>query len=473
MPICRRPNRCRLGHWDWTSRVRLVTIAGLDSPTRRRPGSTGGSAGRAAVKRLVAVFGSLLGLLFTVNGYRPLTKHSYGSLYAFSYGVFASELPLQSLAAQFTVLAALSRGMPRRARWFSWLVSVLSWLGLLGLRRIGQVANEPLATALDVGLGADRRTDSSDLWKQTAGVTTKKPGAARMLRIYREYALDSDISYGDCGSKNYLDIWRRPELVRGGRAPVLLQVPGGAWMVGSKRGQAHPLMSHLAELGWVCVSINYRLSPRSTWPDQIIDVKRAIAWIKEHIAAYGGDPEWIAITGGSAGGHLSSLAALTPNDPRFQPGFEEADTRVQAAVPFYGVYDFTRSDNSMHPMLVPVLQKLVFKRKRRDHPDLFRIASSITHVSEDAPPFFVLHGSNDSLVPVEQARRFVARLQEVSPQPVVYAELPCAQHAFDIFGSARAAHTAVAVEQFLAEVYAVGCTANSVRNGDDLAARRS
>jgi len=87
-------------------------------------------------------------------------------------------------------------------------------------------------------------------------------------------------------------------------------------------------MSHLAELGWVCVAINYRLSPRSTWPDQIVDVKRALAWTKEHIAEYGGDPDWVAITGGSAGGHLSSLAALTPNDPQFQPGFEDADTSV-------------------------------------------------------------------------------------------------------------------------------------------------
>ena len=81
-------------------------------------------------------------------------------------------------------------------------------------------------------------------------------------------------------------------------------------------------------------------------------------------------------------------------------------------------------------------------------------ASPVNHVSTDAPPFFVLHGRNDSLVPVEQARGFVAQLRQVSRQPVVYAELPFTQHAFDILGSARAAHAAVAVEQFLAEIYA-------------------
>ncbi|EUA50325.1 alpha/beta hydrolase fold family protein [Mycobacterium xenopi 3993] len=85
--------------------------------------------------------------------------------------------------------------------------------------------------------------------------------------------------------------------------------------MGGKRHQAYPLMSHLVELGWVCVAINYRLSPRSTWPDHIVDVKRALAWTKTHIAEYGGDPDWIAITGGSAGGHLSALAALTANNP--------------------------------------------------------------------------------------------------------------------------------------------------------------
>jgi acetyl esterase/lipase len=407
------------------------------------------------VKRLGAVLASIVGVAFTANGYRPLSKGGYGSVFAFIYGVFASELPLQSLGVQLTAQAALSRRLPPRIRGFSWLLTAVSGLGLLGLRQFGHRANGPLTAALDAGLGTDRRTESGDLWKRAApgGATAKKPGVARMLRVYRDYTHDGDISYGEYGSRNYLDIWRRPDLDRNGRAPVLLQIPGGAWMVGNKRGQAHPLMSHLAELGWICVAINYRLSPRSTWPDHIVDVKRAIAWTKEHIAEYGGDPDWIAITGGSAGGHLTSLAALTPNDPQFQPGFEDADTRVDVAVPFYGVYDFTATGDAIQPLMAPMVAKNVFKLSRGDIAEPFRQASPITHVHPDAPPFFVLHGTNDSLVPVGQARSFTARLREVSRQPVVYAELPWAQHAFDIFGSARAAHAAVAVEQFLAEMY--------------------
>ena len=124
---------------------------------------------------------------------------------------------------------------------------------------------------------------------------------------------------------------------------MLLQVHGGAWTIGKKEQQGIPLMQHLAAKGWVCVAINYRLSPRDPWPAQVVDVKKAIHWIREHIAEYGGDPDYIAITGGSAGGHLTALAALTPNDPEWQPGFEDADTSVQLAIPHYGVYDLAGS----------------------------------------------------------------------------------------------------------------------------------
>lgn len=407
------------------------------------------------MKRLVAVLVSIVGAAFTANGYRPLSKRGYPSLYAFACGVVATELPLQVLAVHASAFLPFSRGLGRRTGTVAWLLSALSWLGLIGLYRAGRAADQPLTAALDAGLGTDRRRQSRDLWQEPApgGATAKKPGVVRMLRVYRDYAHDSNISYGEFGGRNQLDIWRRPDLPRDGRAPVLLQVHGGAWVLGSKRGQAHPLLSHLTELGWVCVSINYRLSPRSTWPDQIVDVKRAIAWVKEHIAEYGGDPDWLAITGGSAGGHLSSLTALTPNLPEFQPGFETVDTRVQAAVPFYGVYDFTRTDNSLHPLMVPMLSKYVLKQSRRRVPAAYQGASPINYLNADAPPFFVLHGTNDSLIPVEQARSFASRLREASASPVVYAELPLAQHAFDIFGSPRAAHAAVAVEHFLAEVY--------------------
>jgi acetyl esterase/lipase len=406
-------------------------------------------------RQAAALAAAALSAASTVNGYRPLARHGYPSMWSWAFGLIVTELPLQTLTSQLGGLALTARRLTRPVRTVAWLVAGLSALGLLKFWRIGHQANVPLTAALDSGLGTDRRTDSASLWRQPAGGgTAKTPGLLRMMRVYRDYAHDADISYGEYGRANHLDIWRRPDLDPTGKAPVLFQIPGGAWITGNKRGQAHPLMSHLAELGWICVATNYRHSPRNTWPDHIVDVKRALAWVKAHISEYGGDPDFVAITGGSAGGHLSSLAALTPNDPQFQPGFEDADTRVQAAVPFYGVYDFTRVEDAMHPDMLPLLEQIVVKQPHSANLKSYIAASPVTHVSADAPPFFVLHGRNDSLVPVEQARGFVARLQQVSRQPVVYAELPLTQHAFDILGSVRAAHAAVAVEQFLAEIYA-------------------
>ncbi|HET8931016.1 MAG TPA: alpha/beta hydrolase, partial [Acidimicrobiales bacterium] len=269
----------------------------------------------------------------------------------------------------------------------------------------------------------------------------------------RRWVHDPTQSYGEFGRRNQLDIWRSPDLRPGDNAPVLLQVHGGAWIIGNKDQQGMPLMERLAGHGWVCVSINYRLSPRAKWPAHIVDVKRALAWIKTHIAEYGGDPDFVAISGGSAGGHLCSLAALTANEAEFQPGFEEADTSVACAVPFYGVYDFTNRDGTGRADMDDMLTRMVMGVSRSEDPDVWDHASSMSWVDHDAPPFMVLHGTNDCLVPVEQARSFVAMLREASPEPVVYAELPGAQHAFDVFASPRSLYAVDAVERFLAVMH--------------------
>ena len=210
-------------------------------------------------------------------------------------------------------------------------------------------------------------------------------------------------------------------------------------------------MNQMAAQGWVCVAINYRLAPRDGWPAHIVDVKRAIAWVKDHIADYGGNPDYVVITGGSAGGHLTALAALTPGDPDFQPGFEDADTSVQAAVPFYGVYDFAGSTGLRNAteMRDTFLGPRVMQSTWQDSPDVFEAASPILRITADAPDFFVLHGELDSLVSVDQARLFVAELRRTSKKSVVYAELPGAQHAFDVFHSIRSAHAVRAVDRYL------------------------
>ena len=222
--------------------------------------------------------------------------------------------------------------------------------------------------------------------------------------------------------------------------PAIVQVHGGGWIAGTRNEQGIPLLNHLANHGWVGFNVDYRLSPRATFPEHLIDVKRAIAWVREHGAEYGADPSFVCITGGSAGGHLCALAALSADDLSLQPGFEDADTSVAAAVPFYGIYDLTDSEGIYYPELREwVFERNVFKARYDDDPELFRAASPTHRVHAGAPPFLVIHGERDTLVPVADARRFVDELRAASENPVLYAELAAAEHAFDIVPSVRTA----------------------------------
>jgi acetyl esterase/lipase len=210
--------------------------------------------------------------------------------------------------------------------------------------------------------------------------------------------------------------------------PVLIHLHGGGYYAGRKNSQALPLIYRLASQGWVCISANYRLRPKAEHPDHLIDYKRVIAWARDHAGDYGADPAALFATGSSAGGHMAALAALTANDPRYQPGFEEADTAVSAVVSLGGYHGnyYGKGEES----------------------------SPIAHARADAPPFFIVHGELDSMVPVDSARAFAAKLGEVSANPVVYAELPGAQHAFDLFHSVRFEAVVNGIEAFAAWVVA-------------------
>ncbi|MDQ2675367.1 MAG: alpha/beta hydrolase [Actinomycetota bacterium] len=247
-----------------------------------------------------------------------------------------------------------------------------------------------------------------------------------------------------------LDIYRpRAGVPDGERLPAVIQVHGGGWILGSRSEQGIPLLNHMAANGWIGFNVDYRLSPRATLPEHVVDVKRAIAWVREHADELGVDPRRIAITGGSAGGHLTALAALTADDPSLQPGFESADTSVMAAVPFYGIYDLhdeARRYPQYHDWL---FAKVVLKQHVDGAPELYRSVSPSHRVTDKAPPFLIFHGDQDTLVPVDDARDFARRLEETSRNRVLYVEMPGAEHAFDIFPSLRTARVVECIERFL------------------------
>ena len=202
-------------------------------------------------------------------------------------------------------------------------------------------------------------------------------------------------------------------------------------MVGTKNTQGRPLMDALTERGWVCVAINYRLSPRSKFPDHLIDCKLALAWIRENIGVHGGDPNRVVVTGGSAGGHLATMVALTANEPRYQPEFETVDTSVVGCVSMYGVYDLEAVFSYGSPISRPIAGRMgaaVMGVTPAEDIEAYRAASPIDIVRPGIPPFLLVHGSIDNLVPVEQARAVSARLAEVGAE-VTYVELPGAPHA--------------------------------------------
>ncbi|MCD0447337.1 alpha/beta hydrolase [Glycomyces sp. A-F 0318] len=245
-----------------------------------------------------------------------------------------------------------------------------------------------------------------------------------LLRRRRSVEHVADLAYGPAGRANLLDLYRGRSGT--GRAPVLVHFYGGGYNSGRKDSQSLPLLYRLAEAGWVCVSANYRLRPEAGFEDHLADVKRVIAWIKDHGPEWGADPDRIVLAGSSAGAHLAASAALTAGDPALQPGFEDADTAVAAVVGFGGYYGpyYGRGAPS----------------------------SPLGLAGRDAPPFFLAHGDRDTVVPIADARRFAAGLRRASARPVVFAGLPGGHHAFDLCHSLRFDAVACAVEAFAAAV---------------------
>jgi acetyl esterase/lipase len=397
-----------------------------------------------------------LGAALTANGLRPLPGSNPLAVPSFFASWLTSELALHNLAVTVggsTAYVAGRRGRLDRDDKLALALNAASVAGLLWLIRQGLAAREDVERALTEGLHddyvarLDPKPEQADLttpWRQVLMPWQVKHPDVKRVR---------DIDYvGDGQVRHRLDVYH-PRA--GGKTglPVIVQIHGGGWVIGRKDEQGLPLMTHLAARDWVCVAPNYPLSPKATWPEHLVALKRALVWVREHAQDFGGDPSFVAVTGGSAGGHLAAMLALTQNEARYQPGFEDADTGVQACVPFYGAYDLanvldTRAGRNRADYY---LNKMVFKS---DDPKVAEDATPLLHVHDDAPPFFVIHGTHDSLVPVAEARELVRRLREVSSSPVLYAELPGGQHAFDVFASIRSAHVIRGVERFLRYLHA-------------------
>jgi acetyl esterase/lipase len=283
-----------------------------------------------------------------------------------------------------------------------------------------------IARALVDAMGDESRTENSSA--ATAPLRRRR----RWLRILflpwplrpQSVTRTANVAYGERGTEQLLDVYRHRS--QPADAPTLIHLHGGGFRWGRKSREARALLFRLADQGWTCISANYHLSrtPTEGFPTHLIDVKRLVAWARTDGREHGVCPETIVLSGSSAGGQLTAMAALTANDPHFQPGFEQADTSIAAGIGLGGYYGGLDGDD----------------------------ASTTSPLARHGPtpPFFVIHGDGDTSAPPAGARRLADHLRSLSDAVVAYAELPGGQHAFDLFGSIRFEAVVDGIEVFTA-----------------------
>ncbi|KAI8819824.1 Alpha/Beta hydrolase protein [Fimicolochytrium jonesii] len=266
--------------------------------------------------------------------------------------------------------------------------------------------------------------------------------------------------------------------------PVFMYIHGGAWSMGDKQKLVTPICWHMAQQGWVVVNINYRMNPLVKYPEHLIDCKRALRWIRLNISKFGGDPAFVVVSGGSAGGHLASMMALTPNEPSFQPGFESISTELSACVPYYPVVDVTNASGYPQGDFGLWFATSVSGLARYDEAWLRKNACPISLVPGQTkpgevvdgskakiPPFLIFQGHNDNIVPHPTVRAFEKKLRAVettvpphahdsslsstaSHRAAIYMEFPYAHHAFDVFINPRTNLVSWTAGQYLNGIYA-------------------
>lgn len=338
--------------------------------------------------------------------FRPLARSGRLGIVSWLLSDLVNESPFLGMSYLLlsTVPALVSRGFLAVdvAPWF--LLGCASFAVTPALISRSMAARATLQRALDESLADEWRTiPGPAAWRRRLPlhriVLAPLPIFAMGVRRRR------GLRYGPA-RRHRLDIYRGH-----GNAtsrPVLIHLHGGGFRTGRKSFYARALLHTFARHGWICVSASHRLRPAS-YADMLADTKRIVAWTHQHIADDGGDPHKIVLAGSSSGAHLAITAALSAT--RASAPANEANSSVCAAIGLYGYYGPVDHDG---PPSQPA-----------------------AYVHPDAPPMFIIHGAQDTFVPPGAARHLAQTVRGVSAQPVLYAELPGAQHSFDLLHSVR------------------------------------
>ena len=360
-------------------------------------------------------------LLFVFAAVRPPFRRGPLGFAVFVLTMTFNEIPLLLLGA-FVVSLGFS-GRPVGLPWtvVSAVLAGATVAGLIWLQVRACTARTALEVGLDQGLGQEWRTAQPG--DEGSGQLPPTPWWRGVLlpfqRRTRPVTRAKNLSYGP-EPAHRVDLYCGPGTST--TRPVLIHLHGGGFVSGSKSRESVAMLNQLAAHGWLCVSGNYRLRAAGQHPNPLVDTKRLIAWIRENADELGADPSQVFLSGCSAGGHLAACAALTPNVAEFQAGFEAADTSVDGVIVWYGYLGPRTPAPSSSPALL---------------------------ARPDAPPMLVVHGANDTAIPVRSTHRVAAGLSRTSRSPVVFIELPHTQHSFDLFASVRSRMAAAAAEAFL------------------------
>ena len=225
------------------------------------------------------------------------------------------------------------------------------------------------------------------------------------LPRFRDVEVERDVQYGDAGNRPLLlDIYK-PAKPKADKLPALVFIHGGGWSGGNKTAGAG-VAPHVGSGNYVGFSVGYRLSGEAIWPAQIHDCKAAIRWIRANADKYGVDADKIGVWGSSAGGHLVSLLGTSGDVAELEGnnGSPGVSSRVSCVVDYCGPADFPSFEH--HAV------RLLFGGSREGQEEEVKQASPITHVTKDDPPFLVVHGSEDGVVPISQAEKFSAALKK-------------------------------------------------------------
>lgn len=230
--------------------------------------------------------------------------------------------------------------------------------------------------------------------------------AALLLLGPQDVRTEKDLEYLGPDRQEKLDLYLPSGEAPPKGFPAVLIIHGGGWSSGDKgAAREQNIGTTLARNGYVGASVNYLLAKKqdsfaktlgAVWPRNLHDCKVAVRWLRRNASKYSIDPDRIGVIGGSAGGHLAAMVALTGPEDGLDPKdpWGDVSCRVRAAIPLYGVHDFA---------LMPA--------KGGEDAELIRRASPVTYATKDDPPALILHGTKDAIVPLAQSERLASALK--------------------------------------------------------------